>query len=181
MANQPKKMKPKGKPKSRPLTNKQMAFCVWYVSGAVNLNATEAAARAGYKGNRHQLQVIGAENLSKPMIRAEIDKRMAKAMSGADITIESVLRDLVVIGEKALDDGQYAPAARCAELKGRYLKMFTDKIEHVMEIEDMPLDELERLLVELVGSGDVDLGELFARHGSGHGAGDSPPPNKKPH
>lgn len=181
MSNQPKKPRPKRKAKPRPLTNKQLAFCIWYVSGAVNLNATEAASRAGYKGNRHQLQVIGAENLSKPVIRAEIDKRMAKAMTGADITIESVLRDLVVIGEKALEAGQYAPAARCAELKGKYLKMFTDRIEHVMDLEDMPLEELERLLVELVGTGDVDLGELFARHGSGHGGGDTPPPNKKPH
>lgn len=181
MPNQPKKIKPKGAPKPRPLTAKQLAFCTWYVSGAVNMNATEAASRAGYKGSRHQLQVIGAQNLLKPMVRAEIDKRMAKAMSGADITIEAVLRDLVVIGEKALEAGQYAPATRCAELKGKYLKMFTDRIEHVQDVEDMTLEELQALLLEVTEAGGVDLGAILTGDGPDHGDGDTRPPNTTTH
>lgn len=169
MANQPKKPKPKAKPKPRPLTDKQLAFCTWYVSGVVNLNATEAAARAGYKGSRAQLQSIGSENLSKPMIRAEIDKRMAKVMSGADVTIENVLRTVQVIGEKALEAEKYAPAARCAELLGKYLSMWTDKIEHVVDYEDMSTEDLVRLLAQVTEAGGVDLGKLLAEHGSNHG------------
>ena len=175
-------MRPKRrKPAARPLTNKQLSFCIWYVSGVVNLNGTDAARRAGYKGNDHQLGVIGSQNLAKVSIRAEIDKRMAKAMTGADITIESVLRDLVVIGEKALEAGQYAPAARCAELKGKYLKMFTDRIEHVTDVEDMTLEELKALLLEVTEAGGVDIGALLAGDGSNNGGGDTRPPDSTTH
>ena len=82
------KLKPKGKPRNRPLTMKQMAFCVHYVSAAVNCNATEAARRAGYKGSDNTLGTVGFENMLKPAIRDEIDRRMAIALSGANISVE---------------------------------------------------------------------------------------------
>ena len=89
--------------------------------------------------------------------------------------------DLVVIGEKALEAGQYAPAARCAELKGKYLKMFTDRIEHVTDVEDMTLEELKALLLEVTETGGVDLGALLAGDGSNNGDGDTRPPDSTTH
>lgn len=63
------------------LGNKQRAFieeylCCW--------NATEAARRAGY--SEHTARSIGAENLTKPDIQAEIKRRLAeKAMSADEV------------------------------------------------------------------------------------------------
>lgn len=55
------------------LTPKQQLFCDEYLT---DLNATQAAIRAGY--SKKTARSIGAENLTKPAIRAYIDERMAE-------------------------------------------------------------------------------------------------------
>ena len=159
-------LKPKKPAKPRPLTPKQNAFAHWYCSAAVNMNGTEAARRAGYKGNDKTLSQVAIENLGKPGIRDLIDKRLEKALSGADVTIEAVLRRVQVIGDKALESEQYASAAKCAELHGKYLKMWTERIEHVQTIEDVSTEELVRLLREIMEAGGLDLIRLIAGDGA---------------
>lgn len=56
------------------LTDLQQAFIDEYF--LCDLNGTEAAGRAGYQGNRNTLASIASENLRKPKIRAEIDRRL---------------------------------------------------------------------------------------------------------
>lgn len=63
------------------LTAKQRAFIAFYVE---TWNATEAAKLAGYKGNYATLRSIASENLTKPNIQAEINKRFQKMAMGAD-------------------------------------------------------------------------------------------------
>ncbi len=48
---------------ARPLTAKQRAFISWYISAEVNCNGTEAARRAGYRGNDNTLATVAFENL----------------------------------------------------------------------------------------------------------------------
>lgn len=55
------------------LTAKQKRFVEEYL---IDLNATQAAIRAGYSPNT--AYSIGNENLNKPEIRARIDKAMAE-------------------------------------------------------------------------------------------------------
>lgn len=55
------------------LTPKQKAFCDYYIE---TLNATESAKRAGY--SEKTAREMGTENLSKPLIRAYIDKILAE-------------------------------------------------------------------------------------------------------
>ncbi len=143
-------------------TPKQAAFVEWYCSAAVNMNGTEAARRAGYKGNDNTLASVAVENLRKPAIRQEIDRRMALLMSNAKITVEKVLRDLEVTRVKALLDCNYSAAVRCLELQGKYLKMFSDRIEHVQAIEDISTEELVQLIRELIKEGDINLFGLMA-------------------
>lgn len=148
---------------SRAFTAKQRGFIEWYCSASVNMNGTEAARRAGYKGNDGTLANTAAENLRKPYIRQEIDIRLDAALSGANITVEKVLRDLEITYVKALTDGHYTAAVRCLELQGKYLKMFTDKIEHVEQpIDEMSTEELVQMLFEISKSGGLDLGKLLA-------------------
>lgn len=74
------------------LTPKQRRFIDEYL---IDLNATQAAIRAGY--SKKTAQQIGAENLSKPVIQAEIQKRQAKLQNKLEITQERVLQELAAI------------------------------------------------------------------------------------
>lgn len=61
--------------KGEKLTPKQAKFVKAYVETG---NATEAAAIAGYEGNRTTLGAIGGENLQKPLIKSELEKALAR-------------------------------------------------------------------------------------------------------
>ena len=61
-------------------TAKQRMFIDSYL---VSLNATQAAKEAGYSDKT--AFVIGSENLKKPYIREEIERRMAEAMSSGEV------------------------------------------------------------------------------------------------
>ena len=63
------------------LTSKQRRFINFYLE---LWNGTEAASRAGYEGDRNVLAVIATENLRKPKIRAEIEKRLESEAMGAN-------------------------------------------------------------------------------------------------
>lgn len=75
------------------LTAKQRAFVREYL---VDLNATQAAIRAGY--SEKTANEIGAENLAKPSIRSAIDAAMKKRADRTDITADRVLKELAKIG-----------------------------------------------------------------------------------
>lgn len=75
------------------LTAKQQRFVDEYL---VDLNATQAAIRAGYSPST--ARVIGAENLTKPDIDAAIAKRMQERSGRVEITQDMVLRELAKIG-----------------------------------------------------------------------------------
>lgn len=75
------------------LTPKQQQFVREYL---IDFNATQAAIRAGYSPKT--AQVIGAENLKKPMVAAEIQRLGEKTAQKLEITRESVMRELAAIG-----------------------------------------------------------------------------------
>lgn len=60
------------------LTPKQALFVDYYLQ---SFNATDAARRAGYKGNDKTLGVMGGENLKKPCIQAALQKRFEKVLA----------------------------------------------------------------------------------------------------
>lgn len=74
------------------LTDKQRRFVSEYL---IDLNATQAAIRAGY--SEKTAQQIGTENLSKPVIQAEIKKRQNQLRSKLEITQERVLQELAAV------------------------------------------------------------------------------------
>lgn len=75
------------------LTAKQRKFVKEYL---VDLNATQAAIRAGYSKNC--AAEIGAENLRKPQIADAVQVGQAKLADKAGITAERVLNELALIG-----------------------------------------------------------------------------------
>lgn len=74
------------------LTKKQKRFIEEYL---IDLNATQAAIRAGYSENT--AEVIGFENLRKPKIAEEIDRRMKERSERTQITQDMVVKELAAI------------------------------------------------------------------------------------
>ena len=80
----------------RPLTPKQSAFVREYL---VDLNATQAAIRAGYSARN--ADKIGSELLGKTRVKAEIQVLMDKRAQKVEITSDRVLME---IGKLAFAD-----------------------------------------------------------------------------
>lgn len=74
------------------LSEKQKRFCAEYL---IDLNATQAAIRAGYSINT--ADVIGCENLTKPNINKEISKAMAERSKRTGVNQDRVVLELAKI------------------------------------------------------------------------------------
>lgn len=101
------------------LTTKQKLFVEAYLA---NPNATDAARKAGYKGNDVTLGAVGAENLKKPQIAEMLKERVEKAI----ITADEILTDVKAIAKSAEKDSDKLKAY---EMLGKHLAMWTDKTE----------------------------------------------------
>lgn len=75
------------------MTAKQKKFIDEYL---IDLNATQAAIRAGY--SPETARSIGSENLTKPDIRARIDKSMAVRSKRTGINQDRIIMELARIG-----------------------------------------------------------------------------------
>lgn len=71
------------------MTKKQKRFVEEYL---IDLNATQAAIRAGYSSE--SAKEIGCENLTKPNIRAHIDKAMAERSRRTGVSADRVIQEL---------------------------------------------------------------------------------------
>lgn len=74
------------------LTKKQKLFIEEYL---IDLNATQAAIRAGY--SPETAKAIGCENLTKPDIRAHIDRAMAERSKRTGVNADRVVMELAKI------------------------------------------------------------------------------------
>jgi len=74
------------------LTDKQSRFVSEYL---IDLNATQAAIRAGY--SKKTAQIIGSENLSKPLVAEAISAAQAALAEKADIRKDAIVAELARI------------------------------------------------------------------------------------
>ena len=81
------------------LTAKQKAFIQEYL---VDLNATQAAKRAGY--SEKTAHVIGQENLRKPAIKDAIDAATRDRSERVQITADEVLAELKAVAMSNMHD-----------------------------------------------------------------------------
>ena len=114
--------------KNQKLTEKQKNFCREYL---VDLNATQAAIRAGY--SKKTAGEMGHETLKKPQIQKQLQKTMNKRAEKTEITAEMVLKDINEIKTRTMRTGKEfdaKSALKALELLGKHLVLFTDKIQH---------------------------------------------------
>lgn len=122
-----------------PITPKQQLFVKEYL---VDLNATQAAIRAGYS-----VKTAGSQAhdlLKKPEIQEAISHGATARAKSVDITAEYVLSTIKntiercaqaepVFDREGVETGEYkfdsAAVLKGSELLGKYLKLFTDKTE----------------------------------------------------
>lgn len=113
------------------LTPKQERFVAEYL---VDLNATQAAIRAGY--SKRTADRIGPELLGKTWVSRAIEEARAKQQIRIQITADDVLRDLLEVKSRCMVKGpdfDSKGANRALELIGKHLGMFTDKHELTVE------------------------------------------------
>lgn len=114
------------------LTDKQAKFVDEYL---IDLNATQAAIRAGYSANR--ASEIGYQQLRKTTVQEAIAEAMEKRSKRVQRTADDVMRDLAAIRADAMQivrdkDGNAVmldkpSAIKTLELEGKHLAMWTDK------------------------------------------------------
>lgn len=114
------------------LTGKQAKFVDEYL---IDLNATQAAIRAGYSANR--ASEIGYQQLQKTTVQEAIAEAMDNRSKRVQRTADDVMRDLAAIRADAMQivhdkDGNAVmldkpSAIKTLELEGKHLAMWTDK------------------------------------------------------
>lgn len=106
------------------LTPRQQAFVNEYL---VDLNATQAAIRAGYSQKTANEQ--GARLLANVSIQSFISEQIKKRNERTERTADDVLRDIQDWTREAHDKGDLKTAFRGLELEGKHLGMFKDKVD----------------------------------------------------
>lgn len=81
------------------LSLKQLAFIDYYIE---TLNAAKAAEMAGY--SKKTARFIGAENLTKPNIKAAIDERLAELQDARIAKVDEVMIYLTSVMRRELNE-----------------------------------------------------------------------------
>ena len=128
--------------KKENLTAKQRLFCHEYL---IDLNATQAAIRAGY--SKKTAKEIGCENLTKPNILEFVNKAKEKRIEEVKVDANWVLQAAVEVHERCMQHeevkdhegvgtGEYkfehSGANKSLEIIGKHVDVqaFKDRIEH---------------------------------------------------
>lgn len=140
------------------LTDKQEAFVREYL---VDLNATQAAIRAGYSERTAQAQ--SSRLLTNVMVRTRIEELQAKRAEKLELDADWVLRRLKEISDKCMqaepvmtfdydsktmvETGEYkfdsVGANKSTELIGKHLGMFKDKLDINANIGVQIVDDID--------------------------------------
>lgn len=156
------------------LTEKQELFVKEYL---LDLNATQAASRAGYK--KENAYAIGAENLRKPKIAEKIAEAMAERSKRTEITQDRVLQELAAIAfangsdfAKVVDKPVFDSVNGVPVMDPVTGKQKTYKAVQLVNTEDLPEEKKKALAgikhgkygIEVSSCDKVKALELLGRH-----------------
>jgi phage terminase small subunit len=107
------------------VTPKQAAFVQEYL---IDLNATQAAIRAGYPAN--SAAEVGYENLRKPRIAEAIAEVQKSRSEELNLTQNDVVRGLYAEAKLTGDGSSHAARVSAWGLLARHMGMLKDRVEH---------------------------------------------------
>ena len=106
------------------MTPKQAAFVLEYL---VDLNASAAAVRAGYSKRTARIQAC--KLLTKPNIQEAVSAAQAERAARTEVTQDWVIERLRSEAEAGDFGEPNGPRIRAAELLGKHLGMFADRLK----------------------------------------------------
>lgn len=107
------------------LNPKQQRFCEEYI---IDLNASAAAVRAGY--TEKSARVTASRMLTNDNIGLYIQELSAKHTENLGITADWVLSGIKELTERLVEMDDPKAAYKGYELGGKYLTLFSDKVDH---------------------------------------------------
>ncbi len=107
------------------LTPKQVRFVGEYL---IDLNATQAAIRAGY--SEKSARAMGCENLTKPDIQAAVAEAQDARSARTGITQDEVIRGLKKEANLSGEDSSHSARVSAWAHLGKHLGMFTNRHLH---------------------------------------------------
>lgn len=152
-------MKFKNLDHTKDLTIKQALFVEEYARNG--MNGGEAAAVAGYNGNKATLYNQARKLLQNRNVRDALANITRESMDNAQVTIEKILSDLELAKSEAMipkwdangnQKRDLSAFLKATELQGKYLKMFSDKVEitgkldTTHDLSNVPTDVLNKML-----------------------------------
>jgi|CXWL01.1.fsa_nt_gi phage terminase small subunit len=158
---------------ARQFTGKQLLFIDCYMASS-DFNGTQAAEDAGYDGSREVLAAIAYENLRKPHIKAEIERRLSAYMTSDEVLYRLTEIARADLGD-TLDDNGDIDLKKAKQLKKtKFLKRVKRKetttqhggsdeteVEQYSRIEALELlGKKHKLFVERMEVGDPNGGPL---------------------
>lgn len=106
------------------LTDKQARFCEEYL---IDLNATQAAIRAGYSEKTANEQ--GARLLANVSVQEKIAELKAERSKRTEITQDSVIQELAAVARAEVKGVRAVDKLKALELLGKHLGMFVERYE----------------------------------------------------
>ena len=134
------------------LTPRQARFVAEYVK---DLNATQAAIRAGYAAKHADTQAY--QLLQKTWVQEAVAAAARRHMARAEITAQDVIAGLHREANERGEGSSHSARVSAWVALGRYHQLFVDKVEHtvVHRLADMSDEELDELYERLAAGEDV--------------------------
>lgn len=140
------------------LTAKRLAFVDEYL---VDLNATQAAIRAGYSAKT--AIVIANQLMAVPEIKAAIAARQQARVERTEITQDYVLQRLKAEAEYCGEGASHGARVSALNLLGKHVGMFVERLD-VKHSVDTERDALADRLVELIARRRAAADSAAAHH-----------------
>lgn len=109
------------------LTPQQERFVSEYL---IDLNATAAYKRAGYKADGNAAESAASRLLSNVKVQHAINAAKTERAQRTRIDGDQVLANIARLAAMAEEAKDFSAALKGNELVGKHLKLFTDKVEH---------------------------------------------------
>ena len=133
------------------LTPKQQRFVDEYL---IDLNATQAAIRAGYSPKTAEQQ--GFQLLKKTSVSEAIEQAQQERQKRTLVTQDDVIRGLLTEAEWQGEGSSHGARVSAWAHLGKHLNMFTDKIDHTSSDGSMS----PNLKIEFINASNTGIGQV---------------------